>query len=143
MIPALRLLIHLRIIVFEYLWHENNWNQLLNLQNLALPQVTEVHIDHIDSSETLSHCVMLFVKQWKNLKRIVLPVSSGCNDEMFDVAELDSTRKKLKNACELTILTDQKGNATNLNHELVKLKLVEFRYNGVCPFQRYHIVSAQ
>lgn len=145
-IPTLRSLIHVRIIVFEYLWHEDNWERLLHFdgldnsaQNMALPQVEEVHIDYINNYETLSNCVTLFACHWMNLKRLVVPVSSKCRDVKFDVAALNSTREKLENACELTIFTNQEGNATNLDHKFVKLKFVEFKYDCVCPFQRYYI----
>lgn len=34
----------------------------------------------------------------------------------------DKAKRKLKNACELTLFTDYKDNATNLEHKLVKKK---------------------
>lgn len=147
MIPALRLLGYLKSLVLHYLWHEYFWIWLPedgdrlegSSQHIGLPQVDEVQIDSIEDDETIHNCVMQVFRHWKNLKRIFVPKSSKCNIK-FDIDELNRARKKLEQACELTIFTNHKGNATNVDYDLVKLKFVEFKSDS---FKRFFMPSGQ
>lgn len=152
-IPALRSFLNLKTIVLRYLRFESDWlqshyfdqliQQVDKTQNMTLCRIEEVHIEEICNNQQLSTYVMQFVRHWVNLKRILVPRSFG-DDTDFDIAELNRTREKLKNACELTIYTNHQGNATNLDHELVKLKFVEFESGSdAYPFQVYSMATKQ
>lgn len=143
-IPSIRSLLHLKIVVLHNLCLRYNLMELftgnvgvVDTQNLALPQIEEVQIEFTGSynrCDDVSMYVMQFAKHWINLKRIIVP---ACNSK-FDIAELNEARENLENACELTIFTNHKDNATNLDHKLVKLKLVGFTSDcNVSPFQGY------
>lgn len=84
--------------------------------------------------DDFSTYAMLLVRSWKNLKRIRCDnrnpyhtTSFFVRHSTFNITELNRAREKLRNACELTIFTNCIGNVTNLNHKLVKLKLVKFQ----------------
>lgn len=152
-IPALHSFINLKTIVLRYLRFETDWlqssyfDQLIDrvdgTRNMTLPRIEEVHIEEINNDRQLSIYVMQFVRHWINLKRILVP-RSIYDDTKFDIAELNRAREKLKNACELTIYTNHRGNATNLDHELLKLKFVEFeRGSDAYPFQDYTMTTKQ
>lgn len=147
MIPALRLLVHLKIIGFCNLNYERNWmdcsdleliDRVDKMQNVALNQIEEVSLeDGLDRQ--LFAFVMLFVRHWANLKKITVPLRR-C--EPFHIAELNRARAKLKNACELTIFTHHQCDSTNMaDYKLVRLKTVELAsYIGNC-LQEYCMSS--
>lgn len=153
-IPALRSLVHLKILVLtEDGWfmvpdtnHMDNFDKIIDTsvgtQNFALPQVEEVLIDCMKNSLSISNLLMLFTRHWSSLKRVLVP-SNGC-DVQFDVAGLIRARKKLESACDVTIFTNHDGNSTNLQHDLIKLKIVEFNRINVFDdsrlFQRWFMV---
>ncbi len=151
-IPALRSLVHLKILVLT----EDGWflvpdiNSMDNLDEIievgtqifALPQVEEVLIDYMKNLMAVSNLVMVFARHWLNLKRVVVPSSGG--DAQFDVAGLIRARNKLKSACDVTIFTNHDCNSTNLDHDLIKLKIVKFErkndFDDPRLFQRWVMV---
>lgn len=152
MIPALLSMIHLKIVVMDSLYPEYNLSEWSNFDeligvvdttnNMALPQVEEVHFGDIDGEKELLAFVMLFVRHWTNLNKILVPESNHFNTK-FDIIELNRARIKLENACELTVFTSHNDNETNLDHKLVKLKFVQFE--SVCdrPFEGWRVASEQ
>lgn len=154
-IPALRSLVHLKIISLEELCADPNWssnwpnfNELIDVvdrtQNMDLPRIEEVYVE--DIKEGLLITLVMLVRHWKNLKRIHVPVSDDYYYKEFRIAEhiskLDRTRQKLKGACELTIFTDDAESTTVLEHKLVKLKVAKFSsFDSIFEghsFQRYN-----
>lgn len=61
------------------------------------------------------------VNPWKNSLFVLFRAN-----KLKIVMTFDKAKWKLKNACELTLLTDYEDNATNLEHKLVKIKFVKF-----------------
>lgn len=124
----------------------NDWYQWTNPSKLPASvdtQIEDVHIEGIQGDKLLNAYIMYFVSNWINLKRISVPVSTRLITK-FNVAEFNGARGKLRNACELTIFTNHKGNATNLDHNLVKLKFVEFNTDcEVFPFHDFTMASNQ
>lgn len=149
-VETLRSLVYLKVIVFEDAT-EYDWDQWSNLDEtiarvnssplMALPQIQEIFIEGVVGSGQLYAYVLQFVRHCKNLKKIYVPKRRRYQTQ-FDMKILDRERRKLRNACEVTILTSHK-NATNLEHELVKLKYFEFEWNFCLtnPFQRFFISS--
>lgn len=145
-IPALRSLVHLKTIVlhsftleYDLIHSLSDFDDITAL--VAVPQVEEVQFEYV--FDTM--CITLLVTHWMNLKRILVSTNRDDNySPKFNIAMLNRARRKLKNACELTIFTNCEGNSTNLDHELVKLKFVEFEYDcDAHPFQRYCMPSNQ
>lgn len=131
-IPVLRSLIHLKIIVLRDLFDQDNWldwknvSEQVGTQFISLPQVEELQIQG-GKRKLITTYVMQFARHWSNLKRILLPECDSF-DTTFHIAELNRVREKLKNACELTILTDNIDDDINVDHPLVKLKYMTFKH---------------
>lgn len=90
-------------------------------------QLEEVQIKN--TYEVLAEYALFHVRNFKYLKRIRCARFDGKVDSthsIFETTELNRAREKLENACELTIFTNCEGNATNLDHKLVKLNVVKF-----------------
>lgn len=153
-IPALRSLVHLKMIVLtEDGWFcvpdtndMPNFNEIIDTvvgtQHFSLPQVEEVLIDHMKNGIAILNLVMLFTRHWMNLKRVLVPSNNFI--VQFDIGELIRARKKLANACDVTIFTNCDGNPTNLDHKLMKLKNVQFEYDAFDDanlFQRWFMAS--
>lgn len=136
MIPALQSLTQLRTLVLTDLTLPDGWNDYLDTdeliavvdraQNIDLPFIEEVHFVDIDDDEVFFYILQL-VSHWSNLKRIFAPkcIYSGVVLNVI-LPALNQQRRKLRNSCELTIFTNHSRNETNLNHDLVKVKFVEF-----------------
>lgn len=150
-IPALRSLVHLKVIVLDRLWAEDwdemwcDFDELIEIMDgtsdMNVPQVEKVIIKNIEGSRRIIAYVMMLVRHWTNLKRIILP--PACKIK-FNVLNLNQAREKLENACQLTIFTDNGRNATNLDHTLVKLKVVKFEAdNESCSYQDWLVPSGQ
>lgn len=111
MIPALKSLVHLKILV---------------LCNAYLPTINSVHVPQIEEIQIQGRndfsCVMAFARYWPNLKRIFIPQCPFSNTE-YHLSEINRAREELENACELTIISNT---VTNLEYELVKLRFGEF-----------------
>lgn len=151
--PALRSLVHLKVIILNYLSTEDDWDEWLDsdnltdlvdkTQNMDLPHIEEVHLVDIDDEQVYIY-VLLLIRHWVHLKRMLHPASYN-NGTKFHVDMLDRERKKLKDACKLTILTNHDGNEANMAHDLVKLKVVEFEYDcntkNATAFQKYYMKS--
>lgn len=148
-IPALQSLTYLRTLVLTDLTLEEVWNDHFglddlvaivdNTRNIDLPFIEEVHFVDIDDEHMYIY-ILWFVSHWRKLKRIFVPASIY-SDVVFHnsmLAKLSQQRRKLRNSCELTIFTNHKGNTTNLSHDLVKVKLVEFTLH---PFRKYVTVN--
>lgn len=153
---ALRSLIHLKTVVMYDVGGGRVYSldELIDVvdgtHNMELAGVEEVLIEGIGHA-LLTRLTQL-VRHWINLKRIMVPVNvwwrhSGLKQTNFETSYLNRIRGKLKNASALTIYTNHKVNATNLQHELVKLKLVKFvHYESDCngsPLQPYRMISRQ
>lgn len=155
-IPALRSLVHLKIIVLT----EDGWfcvpdtnampnfdeiiDTVVGTQHFSLPQVEEVLIDHMKNRIAILNLVMLFTRHWVNLKRVLVPNNNTILH--FDIGELIRAREKLANACDMTIFTNYDDNTTNLDHKLIKLKYVQFKCNVLDDanlFQRWFMASEQ
>lgn len=166
--PVLRSMIHLKVITLVCLYSENGWGDWTNLDDLiakvdsaqymSLPQVEEVQFVQFEDSKALFAYAMLFARHSTNLKRMLVPFSDvpddltsinnltdqSRGDTKFLIPELNQAREELKDACELIIFTDHKGNATNVDHKLVKLKVVKFEQDyDRDSFQRYFIKSSK
>lgn len=132
LIPELRSLIHLKIIVLRDLFDHDNWldwknvSEQVGTQFITLPQVEELQIQG-GKRKLITTYVMQFARHWSNLKRILLPECDSFNTTVH-IAELNRARQKLKNACELTILTDNIDNGINVDHPLVKSKYMTFKH---------------
>lgn len=129
LIPELRSMIYLKFMFLHWCQYT-----ISDAQNVSLPQIEEVQIAKGDEKLFVMH----FVKQCTNLKRILV---TGYTK--FDIAELNRARASLESACELTIFTNIKENATNLDYKLVKVKLVklmELHYDA-CPLTRFRMPS--
>lgn len=148
-IPTLQSLPYLRTLVLNDLTFVEDWNDYLdmdelvplvdNTRNIDLPFVEEVHLVDMDDDELYVYILQL-VTHWSKLKRIFLPACIFSDTVLHDsfLATLSQQRRKLKDSCELTIFTNHTGNITNLKHDLVKVKFVEFKFH---PFQKYATVS--
>lgn len=114
LLPALRSLVHLKILVLRCLLHEGNWNEWIHLdeligevesaQNLDLPQVEEVHIEQILDDKELTAYIMLFSRYWKNLKRLAVPLEENIEAMIAD-----------RNAYRLELLEEFGAMYLNLN----------------------------
>lgn len=150
LIPAIRSLIYLRNIVLCDVTTTLNWtwcndNDLIALvdrkKNLYLPFIEEVKLIDMDQ-EVAEVFIMLFTRHWIKLNKILLPKSSFGEVEL-DVSLLNRERRKLKDACEVTIFTDHADNPTNLKHDLIKLKRAEFIELGAkdaAAFETYYMI---
>lgn len=140
-ILLLRSFVYLRVIVIHWVIFESD--KRIVTQSLALPKVEEVQLDctgSFSSIRDVSSYIMQFVRHWTSLKRILI---IACRNKL-DIAALRRARESLSNACELTIYTDYENNPTDLDHTLVKLKLIEINYKcDVSPFQRFCMPSNQ
>lgn len=152
-IPALRSLKYLKTIVLTDLTAEEDWNDYFdwkdmvaiadNTQNIDLPSIEEVHIVDIDQEQVYVY-ILQFVRHWSKLKRILLPACMYSDTLLHNsiMKRLNRERKKLRNACELTIFTNHTENVTNLDHDLVKLKFVEFTFQdnmrAATALQKYY-----
>lgn len=150
-VPTLRSLIHLKIIVLTYVVSELSWHiwfdedELIDLvdrkRNVELPFIEEVHFKDI-GEELLKAFILQFTRHWKKLNKILLP-NSSFEEVQLDVSLLNRERRKLENACTVTIFTDHAENATNVEHDLVKLKRAEFVELGAAEadaFQTYYMM---
>lgn len=149
MIPVLQSLTYLRTLVLTNLTFEEDWNDyfdtddlvqlVVNTQNIDLPFIEEVHLIDIDD-EQLYVYILQFVSHWSKLKRIFLPACIWSDTVLHDsiLATLSQQRRKLKDSCEVTIFTNHNGNRTNVKHDLVKVRYVEFKFHS---FKKYATVS--
>lgn len=157
-VPALRELVHLKTVSIVYMGYDRNWDnwsdfdELIDAvdgkEHLAVPHIEEVHIETQFDDKELFNLVVIMVRHWTNLKRIFVPAKTYLCDENIRIAEhvgeLNRTRRKLNGASELIIFTDHEENRTILDHELVKLKVVQFvedecSFDG-SAFQMYRMV---
>ncbi len=126
-------LIHLKSIVIDGLPDRIEWNRNRSVDELinrvdqppiiALPQIEELTIKNYTSHILIY--LLQFARHCVKMKKLTVHKNSNYNDVPFSVVGLNQARSKLKDACELTIITDAVGNETNMDHELVKLKYVD------------------
>lgn len=103
---------------------EHNWIDI-DAHEITLPQIEEVLI-FPNNKVSLSFVVMQLVGHWISLKRILVPAAYDV-EIAFPIADFNRARERLENACALTIYTNNKDSATNLDHKFVKLKFVEMK----------------
>lgn len=133
---ALRSFVHLKFIVIRCIFMEDRWSNWTDLdeligevdneKNMELPQVEEIQLFQMCSDKELSALIMLFARHWTNLKRLLVDDRIVAR---FCIPEFNRARGKLIDACELTIFTNNKSYATNLDYKLVKLKFLKFQFN--------------
>lgn len=141
LIKALGRYVHLKSI--ELIWYDCVEMIMWPLKEIppidTLPQIEEFTIIGRSSKEETLMFLMQFARYWVNLKKVTVYFEHYDVKQLIHVAELNEARMKLENPCELTIFTNAKGNETNLNHELVKLKCVELEQFD--SFERKCMVS--
>lgn len=134
-VPVICKLYHLKILQLKKDSEVDEVTFPLQNQSLyALPKLEQLHLIGLQKNFNYIHAFIL------NAIKLKAVIVKDCAFTEFHISELDASREKQPTACKTTIYTEQYNIRTDLSHDIIKIKRVNFEideFNLSDPFICY------